>query len=196
MQRAIRVTGASSGIGRNLTERLAANGHFIYATARKEEDLRSLAAIKNVQSVRLDVGQPTDIVAAVETLTRAGRGLYGLVNNAGVATIDTIADMSFEEFDLVMKVNAYGPVRIIKAFEPLVIAQKGRIVNIGSISGILAGNGLTAYAIGKHAIESLTDSLIEQLAPFEVQVSVVEPGTYNSNIVKNALARDCMDPKT
>jgi NAD(P)-dependent dehydrogenase (short-subunit alcohol dehydrogenase family) len=187
--KAVLVTGASSGIGRKITERLAADGYFVYATARKEQDLKTLAAIKNVQAVRLDVTQPADIAAALETISKAGRGLYGLVNNAGIATVGTITDTSFEEFDLVMNVNAYGPVRMIKAFEPLLVREKGRIINIGSISGILARQNLAAYAMSKHAIEALTDSLAVQLATLGVSVSVVEPGNYNSNIGKNALAR-------
>jgi NAD(P)-dependent dehydrogenase (short-subunit alcohol dehydrogenase family) len=154
-----------------------------------------LAAIKNVQPMRLDVTQPADIAAAVDLVNKAGRGLYGLVNNAGVGTYGTIADMSPEEFDLCMKVNVYGPVMMIKAFEPLIISQKGRIVNIGSISGILASPNLPAYVTSKHAIEGLTDSLAVQLAPRGVQVSVVEPGNYDSDIGKNMLARLPEDAK-
>ena len=187
--RAVLVTGASSGIGRKITERLAADGYFVYATARKPEDLKALAAIKNVQPLQLDVTQPADIAAAVEAVRKGGRGLYGLVNNAGIATAGALADMSFEEYELVMNVNATGPVRMIKAFEAPIIEQKGRIVNIGSISGILARQNLPAYAMSKHAIEALTDSLADQLSPVGVQVSVVEPGNYNSAIGKNALAR-------
>jgi NAD(P)-dependent dehydrogenase (short-subunit alcohol dehydrogenase family) len=187
--KAVLVTGASSGIGRKITERLAADGYFVYATARKDADLKALAAIPNVQSLRLDVTQPADIAAAVETITKAGRGLYGLVNNAGVGTYGTIADMSFEEFDLCMKVNVYGPVMMIKAFQPLVIAQHGRIVNIGSLSGVLASSKIPAYVMSKHAIEGLTDSLAAHLAPLGVHVSVVEPGNYRGNIDKNMLAR-------
>src|SRR5437867_4397798 len=102
MEKPVLVTGASSGIGRKITERLAAVGHLVYATARKDEDLESLAAIANVQSVRLDVTRPAEIAAAVEMIASSGRGLYGLVNNAGVGTMDTIADMTFEELELVM----------------------------------------------------------------------------------------------
>jgi NAD(P)-dependent dehydrogenase (short-subunit alcohol dehydrogenase family) len=193
--KAVLVTGASTGIGRKITERLAADGYLVYATARKEEDLKALGAIKHVHPLRLDVTEPADIAAAVETINKGGSGLYGLVNNAGVATVGTIADMSPEEFDLVMKVNAYGPVRMIKAFEPLLIAQRGRIINIGSISGILASQNLPAYSMSKHAVEALTDSLAVQLAESGVQVSVVEPGNYNSNIGKSALARMGADSK-
>ena len=195
--KAVLVTGASSGIGRKITEHLAAEGYFVYATARKEEDLKALGAIENVQPLRLDVTQPADIAAAVEAVTKAGRGLYGLVNNAGVATFGTIANMRMEEFDLTMKVNAYGPVMMIKAFTPLLSAAKGRIVNISSPSGITDGGGpdIVAYVMSKHAVEGLTDSLVLQLGPLGVQVSAVEPGAYRSDMDKNMLARFTAEEK-
>lgn len=197
VSKAVLVTGASSGIGRKITEHLAADGYFVYATARKEEDLKALGAIKNVQPLRLDVTQPADIAAAVAAVTKAGRGLYGLVNNAGVATFGTIANMRMEEFDLTMKVNAYGPVMMVKAFAPLIIAAKGRIVNISSPSGITDGGGpdIVAYVMSKHAIEGLTDSLVLQLGPLGVQVSAVEPGAYRSDMDKNMLTRLTEDEK-
>ena len=128
--KAVLVTGASSGIGRKITEKLAADGYFVYAGARKDEDLKALGAIKNVQAVRLDVTNLKDIDAAVEAVKHGGRGLHGLVNNAGVGTSGTLAEMKPEEFDLVMAVNVYGPYRVTKAFEPLIVAEKGRITNI------------------------------------------------------------------
>jgi len=187
--KAVLVTGASTGIGRKITERLAADGYFVYATARKPEDLKALGALKNVQALPLDVTHPDDIAAVVTTITKSGRGLYGLVNNAGIATVGAIADMKLEEYELVMNVNAAGPVRMIKALEPLIIEQKGRIVNIGSISGVLASPNLAAYSMSKHAIEALTDSLAGQVDSVGVRVSVIEPGNYDSEIGKSALAR-------
>jgi NAD(P)-dependent dehydrogenase (short-subunit alcohol dehydrogenase family) len=136
-QKAILVTGASTGIGRKITERLAAHGYFVYAGARKETDLQALGAIPNVRAVRLDVTRPEDIDAAVESVTKGGRGLYGLVNNAGIYTDAPVIDTSPEEFDLVMKVNLYGPYRVTRAFAPMIKVSHGRIVNIGSISGVL-----------------------------------------------------------
>ena len=188
-QRTILVTGASSGIGRKITERLAASGYLVYAGARKDADLQSLGAIKNVQAVRLDVTKPADIEAAVATVIKGGRGLYGLVNNAGVVTIGPLVDTRQEEFDLVMAVNVYGPYRMTKAFAPLIVAQKGRIINIGSISGILSETEAGAYQMSKHAIESFTDTLARELAPSGVRVSVVEPGSYKSDIFKNEAKR-------
>ena len=188
-QKAVLVTGASTGIGRKLTEKLAGDGYFVYAGARKEEDLKALGAIKNVQALRLDVTRQEDIDAAVATVQKGGRGLYGLVNNAGVATIAPFMDMKMDEFDLVLAVNVYGPVRMTRAFLPLITAQKGRITNIGSISGILASPTLTAYSMSKHAMEAFTDSLAQQYTPLGVEVTIVEPGNYNSDIGRNAVQR-------
>ncbi len=188
-QKAVLVTGASTGIGRKITERLAADGYFVYAGARKDSDLQALRAIKNVQPVRLDVTQPQDIAAAVDTVTKGGRGLYGLVNNAGVGTLGSLVTGSDDEFHLAMDVNVYGPYRVTKAFAPLIVAQKGRITTIGSISGILASKGIGAYAMSKHAVEAFTDALAQEMEPAGVAVSVVEPGNYNSEIAKNAAQR-------
>jgi NAD(P)-dependent dehydrogenase (short-subunit alcohol dehydrogenase family) len=187
--KAVLITGASTGIGRKLTEHLAGRGYFVYAGARKQADLDALGAIKNVKAVKLDVTKQEDIDAAVVSITKEGRGLYALVNNAGIATVATTADTSMEEFDLLMEVNVYGPYRMVKAFTPLIVASKGRITNIGSIAGVLAPKDLSAYTMSKHAIEAFTDSLALQLAPLEVKVSVIEPGNYDSDIGKSATKR-------
>jgi len=187
--RAVLVTGASTGIGRNVTEKLAAAGYFVYAGARKDADLAALNAIKNVQAIRLDVTKQEDVDAAFATITKAGRGLYGLVNNAGVASPGFLADASMQEIDLQIQVNIYGPVRMVKAFLPLLLESKGRITNIGSISGVLAPKDLNAYSMTKHAMEAFTDSLAVELAPQGVIVSIVEPGNYNSEIGATATKR-------
>jgi NAD(P)-dependent dehydrogenase (short-subunit alcohol dehydrogenase family) len=188
-QKAILVTGASTGIGRKITERLAAHGYFVYAGARKETDLQALGSIPNVRAVRLDVTRPEDIDAAVESVTKGGRGLYGLVNNAGIYTDAPVIDTSPEEFDLVMKVNLYGPYRVTRAFAPMIKASHGRIVNIGSISGVLNETGAGAYQMSKHAMETFSVTMAQELAPVGVLVSIVEPGSYKSEIVRNTMAR-------
>jgi NAD(P)-dependent dehydrogenase (short-subunit alcohol dehydrogenase family) len=194
-RRAVLVTGASTGIGHKITEQLTAAGYFVYAGARKDSDLAALNAMKNVQALRLDVTRKEDIDAAVTTVTRAGRGLHGLVNNAGVATPGPLADLTMDEFDLQMKVNVYGPVHMVKAFLPLLAASKGRITNIGSISGILAGKDLNAYAMTKHAMEAFTDSLAAELAPQGIVVNIVEPGNFNSEIGASATKRTGMQTR-
>jgi NAD(P)-dependent dehydrogenase (short-subunit alcohol dehydrogenase family) len=194
-QKAVLVTGASTGIGRNIAERLAGKGYFVYATARKDADLKALGAIKNVQAVKLDVTNPQDIAAAVDVITRGGRGLYALVNNAGVGTLGPVMQSSDAEFDLTMQVNLYGPYRVTKAFAPLIVAEKGRITTIGSISGVLAVPGMSAYSMSKHAVEAFTDSLAAEMQAQGVTVSVIEPGNYDSAIATNAVTRLGADQK-
>jgi NAD(P)-dependent dehydrogenase (short-subunit alcohol dehydrogenase family) len=188
-QKAVLVTGASTGIGRKITERLAKEGYFVYAGARKEQDLKDLDAIPNVRSLRLDVTSTDDIAAAVNTVTRAGRGLFALVNNAGVGIGGPLTDTKEEDFHFLMNVNVYGPYRVTKAFSPFIVASKGRITTIGSISGILTGPGSGAYSMSKHAIEAFSDVLAAEMAPLGVRVSVVEPGNYNSEIARSAAKR-------
>ena len=96
-QQAVLVTGASTGIGRAMTELLASKGHFVYAGARKDQDLADLNKIPNVQAIKLDVTSKADIAAAVATVERGGRGLYGLVNNAGVAVAEPLIEMDEED---------------------------------------------------------------------------------------------------
>jgi NAD(P)-dependent dehydrogenase (short-subunit alcohol dehydrogenase family) len=187
--KAVLVTGASTGIGRTITERLAADGYFVYAGARKDSDLEELNAIENVQALRLDVTKPEEIAAAVEAVTAAGRGLHGLVNNAGVAITGPFSDTAEEDFDFVMQVNVYGPYRVTKAFTPLIVAGKGRITTIGSISGILSPRDLGVYSMSKHAVEAFADSLALQMEPQGVMVSIVEPGNYNTEIGNSAARR-------
>ncbi len=188
-QRAVLVTGASSGIGLRTTEVLAANGYYVYAGARKAEDLRALSAMPNVEGIRLDVTSPEEISAAVETVTNAGRGLYGLVNNAGVAIIGPLIEVPVDELQWQLDVNLVGPYRVTQAFAPLIIESQGRITTTGSISGILSGPFLGHYSMSKHGVEAFTDALAAELAGFGVEVSVVEPGNYKSRIIASMRER-------
>ena len=188
-QRAVLITGASSGIGRNMAETLAKEGYFVYAGARKQADIEELSAIDNILGVRLDVNIQADIDAAVELVRREGRGLYGLVNNAGVGVIAPLIEVEEEDLWFQMNVNVFGPYRVTKAFAPLIIESKGRITTTGSISGILSGFMFGPYSMSKHAVEAFTDSLAREMQKFDVEVSVIEPGNYRSSIVDSLLRR-------
>ena len=188
-QKAVLITGASTGLGRAMAELMASKGHFVYAGARKDKDIAELNAIDNIQAVRLDVTKQEDIDAAVKTITEAGRGLYGLVNNAGVAVIAPLVEVDEEDFNFQMDVNLYGPYRVTKAFAPLIIESNGRITTTGSISGILSGTLFGPYSMSKHAMEAFTDSLANEMERFDVKVSVIEPGNYQSDIGKNIARR-------
>ncbi|MCH8249490.1 MAG: SDR family oxidoreductase [Proteobacteria bacterium] len=188
-QKAVLVTGASTGIGREIAETLARDGYFVYAGARKQKDLDALNAIENIQAVRLDVTIQAEIDAAVETVKQGGKGLHGLINNAGVFIGGPLIEIDIGEVQWLMDVNVYGVVRVTQAFAPMIIESKGRITTIGSISGILSGRFSGPYSMSKHAIEAYTDSLATEMAKFDVHVSVIEPGNYDSAIATTALAR-------
>ena len=183
-QKAVLVTGASSGIGLKITEVLAAKGHFVYAGARKDRDLAALNEMDNVEAIRLDVTVQKDIDAAVARITKAGRGLHGIVNNAGVAIFSPLNETPEKDIEFVFNVNVYGPYRINKAFAPLLIANKGRTTTIGSISGFLTWPQGGTYTMSKFAVEAYTDTLAVEMAETGVLVSVIEPGNFKSEIRK------------
>jgi len=187
--RAVLITGASSGIGLKTTEVLAANGFYVYAGARKQADLDALDAIANVEAVRLDVNVQEDIDAAVAQVEAGGRGLYGLINNAGVLVMEPLIEVSEEVLAFQLNVNVFGPYRVTRAFAPLLSESRGRVATTGSISGIGTWGLGGPYTMSKHAIEAYTDVLAIELDALGVEVAVVEPGNYKSEIMESMVER-------
>lgn len=187
--KAVLITGATTGIGRLAAETLAKEGYFVYAGARKQKDIDELNKIANVQAVKIDVTKQDQVDAAVETIRQAGRGLYGLVNNAGVVASGPIIEQDESDMRWLFDVNVFGVVKVTKAFAPLIIESEGRIINIGSISGIGTWVMGADYTMSKHAIEAFSDTLGLEMDRFGVKVSVVQPGNYNSKIAKTAIKR-------
>ena len=130
-----------------------------------------------------------EIDAAVETVRKGGRGLYGLVNNAGVVIAGPLIEVDEKDLTWLFDVNVFGPYRITQAFAPLIIESKGRITNIGSIAGILSASFLGQYSMSKHAIEAYADALAGEMERFDVKVSVIEPGNFRSQIGKKQAGR-------
>ena len=194
---AILVTGASTGIGRNLAESLAEKGYHVYAGARKEKDLAELDAIDNVTAVQLDVTRQDQVDAVAAMIREKGTGLYGLVNNAGVGGGGTVVDTPVKDQTFVYDVNVEGVYRTTQAFAPFIMESKGRIVTTGSIAGTISAiPGFSAYAGSKHWIEAYTDSFAMEMEPHGVWVSVVEPGNYKSNIRRTSVSRELDKVKT
>lgn len=190
-QKAVLVTGASSGIGRRITERFAAEGHFVYAGARKAEDIAALSAMDNVMGIRLDVTVQDEIDAAVALIRREGRGLWGIINNAGVYVGGPMLEIDEDDLDFQFDVNVYGPYRVNRAFADMILESGGRFSVISSISGILSAPGSGPYSMSKHAMEAYTDSLAAEMAMIDsaVRVSAIEPGNYRSRIANSACDR-------
>ncbi len=180
--RSVLVTGASSGIGNATARYLAERGCLVYGTVRNEKAAAELRQIPNVVPIRCDVTKPDEIAESVRTVTQAGRGLYGLVNNAGLGELGMISTWTDEELFHMFDVNVFGPFRMTNAFLPLLLEAKGRIVNVGSQGGMLSKNYYGPYTMTKHALESYTETLRIELEPYGVLASIVQPGGIATNI--------------
>ena len=185
-QQAVLVTGASSGIGLKITEYLSDRGFYVYAGARKAADLERLDAMENVSSVKLDVTKQAEIDAAVDFVTAENRGLFGIINNAGVGTFSRMSEAPDEDILWIHDVNVMGPHRVNRAFVPMLKESGGRTAIIGSISGYLTGAQSGAYSMSKFAVEAYTESLAADLADSGVVVGIVDPGGYQSKIREKA----------
>jgi NAD(P)-dependent dehydrogenase (short-subunit alcohol dehydrogenase family) len=178
--KAVLVTGASSGVGLAITQYLASHGFYVYAGARKEEDLKHLNTMKNVSSVRLDVTKQAEVDAAVQFVTTQGRGLFAIINNAGVASLGDLTKTSDQDVLWQYDINVMGPLRVNRAFLPLLKQSKGRTAIIGSLSAFLAGAGGGGYGMTKAAAELYTDTLALELAQDDVTVGIIDPGAFKS----------------
>ena len=181
-KKAVLVTGASSGIGLNITEHLVKSGYYVYAGARKEADLKRLDAMENVSSVKLDVTKDDEIAAAVKLVEAEGRGLYGVINNAGVGTFTRISEMSVGDINWIYDINVLGPHRVNQAFMPMLKDSKGRTATIGSISGYLSNPASGAYSMSKMAAEVYIEALDEDVQEYGMQAALIAPGAYKSKI--------------
>jgi NAD(P)-dependent dehydrogenase (short-subunit alcohol dehydrogenase family) len=178
----ILVTGASSGIGKMITDYLARNGNFVYACARKQSDIEHLNEIENVRSFRLDVTNPADVKQVVNRVETEGRGLYAIINNAGVTESWPIIATEEEMLHRVFNVNIFGPLRITNALISYLIESQGRIINISSVSGLLTPIYMGSYSMSKYALESWSNALLQELEAYNVKVSLIEPGNFSTNI--------------
>ncbi len=188
---AVVVTGASSGIGEACARRLAAIGFEVFAGVRRPEDGERLEReIPGVTALQLDVTDAASIAAAARTVEEAtaGRGLAGLVNNAGIAVPSPIEHQPLDDFRQQIEVNLIGQVAVTQAFIPLLRTARGRIVNMSSIGGKVAVPLLGAYAASKFAIEGLSDTLRRELRPWGIDVAVIEPGTIATPIWDKGIA--------
>ena len=187
--KSILITGATTGIGRNLAETLAERGYHVYGGARTDDEIRELDAISNITAIRLDVTKQDQIDAAVKRVRESGTGLYALVNNAGIGGGGPVLTTLVEDQTSVYTVNVEGVYRVTKAFAPLVIEAQGRITTTGSVAGTISSSSYNAYSGSKHWIEAFTDGLAQEMKPFGVHVSVIEPGNYQSHIRRSSVLR-------
>nr|CAD7410348.1 unnamed protein product [Timema cristinae] len=238
-ERAVFITGCSSGFGLQLAKRLDAIGVTVYAGLRKPHSTGALelkaTCSNNLHIVVIDVTKDEDVENAVKYVNKTigdkvkyvnksirnkgmaaslgkirrqeyqgqrssgtkvgqrhlvkyvdksirGRVFWAVVNNAGVSALGDVELTPFSVFSHLMETNALGCVRVTKAFLPLLRESKGRVVCVGSISGLFAFPGLTHYAMSKHALTAFADGLRRELRKWSVGVHVVDPHMYQTGM--------------
>lgn len=189
ISRAVFITGASSGIGRACALALRSRGFEVYASVRSDADAASLKADDDdINTLELDLNDESSIDAATARLGEdiGEPGLYCLVNNAGIAVGGPLEHLPIGYWRDQLAVNVIGQVALTRALIPMIRKGQGRIIFIGSISGRVATPLLGPYCASKAAIESVADTLRNELWPWRIPVSLVEPGGVRTPIWEKA----------
>jgi NAD(P)-dependent dehydrogenase (short-subunit alcohol dehydrogenase family) len=188
--RAVLLTGAAGGVGRALTHALVGRGYLVYAAARRRDDPR-LVDDPRVRSVELDVTDPDSVgrAAAEVAAAQEGRGLHGVVNNAGAIVQGPVELVAPADLRAQFDVNVVGPATVLGKFLPLLRTGRGRVVNISAATARVAVPMMGPISASKAALESLSDALRVELAPWGIPVSVIEPGAMDTAIVAKASAQ-------
>jgi NAD(P)-dependent dehydrogenase (short-subunit alcohol dehydrogenase family) len=180
------ITGASTGIGAACALHLDKLGLRVFAGVRRQADAEALKAkaSSRLVPIAVDVADTLSVSTAASAVAGAvgEAGLDGLVNNAGVVVTGPVEFLPLPELRRQLEINVVGQVAVTQAFLPLIRSARGRIVNMGSISGRLATPFSSAYGASKFALEALTDALRLELAPWGISVSIIEPGAVATPI--------------
>ncbi|MBO1437244.1 SDR family oxidoreductase [Meiothermus sp. CFH 77666] len=184
------ITGASTGIGEACALWLQDRGYRVFAGVRKNTDAEALQQKSkgHLTPVLLDVADEASIRKAVQFVLTQTPKLEGLVNNAGIAVAGPLEFVPLQELRRVLEVNVVGQVAVTQAFLPLLREARGRIVLMSSISGRVAAPLMGPYAASKFALEAIGDALRRELAPWGIEVSIIEPGNIQTPIWRKGIA--------
>ncbi|MFF2910630.1 SDR family NAD(P)-dependent oxidoreductase [Paenibacillus sp. NPDC057934] len=173
------ITGSSRGLGRSLTEVVLKKGDYVIATARNPQSLNDLVEQygEQIHPLALDVSDEQAVSAAVEQAHQVFGRLDVVVNNAGYGDVASVEDVTLNDFRAQIDTNFYGVVYVSKAVVPILRKQgSGHIIQISSVGGRIATMGLAAYQSAKWAVGGFSEVLAQEVAPFGIKVTVIEPG--------------------
>jgi NAD(P)-dependent dehydrogenase (short-subunit alcohol dehydrogenase family) len=186
------VTGASSGIGRQISKTLVENGYRVFGSVRNKADGQAVAAEigENFSPLVFDVTNEKDVQAAAKQVEAElnGEKLAGLINNAGIAVFGAIQNLSAEEFRYQFDVNLMGVFHCTQAFMALLGADTertgapGKIINISSVSGEAGMPFMGAYNMSKFGLEGFSEALRRELMLFGIDVVIIAPGPVKTAI--------------
>ncbi len=191
MEKVAVVTGTSSGIGFETALALARDGYYTYAIMRditKSDKIKELSQKENlkINVLELDVDDDNSTKIAIKHILDQKQRIDVLVNNAGWALWGCVEDVSVDEFKTQFETNFFSIIRLIQEVGPTMRNQgSGTIVNISSVVGRIGFPASPAYISSKFALEGLSESLRFELAPFGVNVVIIEPGVIKTNFMKN-----------
>ncbi len=179
------VTGASTGIGKSISEMLAKQNYKVFSTVRNEQDAEKLAKISNnITPIIMDVADHDSILRAkdeVKELLGANK-LFSIINNAGIVVAGPLEILPIANLKRQFDVNVFGLIDTIQVFFDLLDHNNSKIINMSSIGGRIAFPFIGPYAASKHALEALSDSMRRELLNTGIDVVVIQPGSIKTPI--------------
>lgn len=178
------ITGCSTGFGREIAQAALEAGHSVVVTARRAETVQGFADEFGDRALpmALDVTEPGQIAAAVSTAVDAFGGIDVLVNNAGHGYLSAVEEGEDAEVRKLFDVNYFGAVNMIKAVLPDMRARgSGRIINMSSMTGLVANPPNAYYSSTKFALEAITEALATEVRPLGIKVTAIEPGAFRTD---------------
>jgi len=179
------VTGATSGIGMATARRFAEQGGRVAAVGRKKEVLAEIET-QRIRTYAADLTSERETAGLVESVMHDFGSIDVLVNAAGIIATGNIENTSLPDYDLMMNINVRSVLQLTQLALPSIIARKGNIVNVSSVTGLRAFPNVLAYCISKAAVDQLTRCAALELAPVGVRVNAVNPGVVRTNLHRNS----------
>ena len=192
----ILVTGANRGIGLNIIQRLNNDGYTVIGTSRTDDGANIISQEINSnggKGLKMDVTNQESINSAIKNIQDEYGTLYGLVNNAGITNDNLLMRMTEEQWLSVIETNLTSIYRVTKSIvKDMMKAREGRIVNIGSIVGMMGNAGQSNYSASKSGLLGFTKSLARELSSRNINVNSISPGFIDTDMTK-ALSEDQID---
>jgi NAD(P)-dependent dehydrogenase (short-subunit alcohol dehydrogenase family) len=186
--KSVLITGTSKGIGFETALSFARGGYKVFATMRNPDAAASLKKYIADESLaviiyKMDVDSDESVKHCIETIIKEHGTIDVLINNAGIERHGSIEELPLADFKAIMETNYFGVIRCTQAVLPQMRKNKnGCIINVGSVSGKIACTPLSAYSASKFALEALTESLAQEVKPFNIRVSLMQPGIIDTKM--------------
>ncbi len=186
--KSVLITGTSKGIGFETALSFARGGYKVFATIRNPGTSASLKKHVADEALpviiyKMDVDSDESVKQCIESIIKEHGNIDVLVNNAGIERHGSVEELPMADFKAIMETNYFGVVRCIQAVLPQMRENKrGCIINVGSVSGKIACTPLSAYSASKYALEALTESLAQEVKPFNIRVALIQPGIIDTKM--------------